>query len=369
MADPTTPFKASGPAPDSAAAARPGAPQSQQPSPSGGPQAAWDGCQPAYQAYAAASPFAAPPEPAKRRGWIVGLVAVILMFVAAMSAIHSCSAIFGSVTPKAAEPAAATGPTVAIIEISGTIQYDGTTCSPEGLRAQLDRAEQDPNIKAVVLRVNSGGGVATAGEEMSNYVRDFPKPIVVSSASTNASAAYEISSQADLIFTAETTAIGSIGTLMQVTDVSGLMEKLGISVDSITSSDSKDSSYGYRPLTEEERAHYQAMVDQINETFLLRVAAGRSMDLEEVRALANGMTYTGIDAVGNGLADEIGTLEDAEDAAAALAGLGSSYQVMYLRPSYDDLDTLLSLLGMEDETSVADVAAALKELSGEPSIR
>ena len=165
-----------------------------------------------------------------------------------------------------------TGDAVGVIDIDGTIQYDGTTCSPEGLKAQLDVAAENKHIKAVVLRVNSGGGTATAGEEMAAYVRQFRedtgKPVVVSSASVNASAAYEISSQADYIYTAKTTAIGAIGTVMQVTDLSGLMEKLGISVDNIASADSKDSSYGTRPLTEEERAYYQNMVNQINETFI-----------------------------------------------------------------------------------------------------
>ena len=155
--------------------------------------------------------------------------------------------------------------------------------APRASKAQLDRAEQNPHIKAVVLRVNSGGGTATAGEEMAEYLREFSKPVVVSSASINASAAYEISSQADYIFTAKTTSIGAIGTVMQVTDLSGLMEKLGISVDNIASADSKDSSYGTRPLTEEERAYYQAMVDQINESFIETVAQGRGMDVEAVR--------------------------------------------------------------------------------------
>ena len=134
-------------------------------------------------------------------------------------------------------------------------------------------------MKAIVLRVNSGGGTATAGEEMTSYLKDFSKPVVVSSASMNASAAYEISSQADYIFTAKTTSIGAIGTAMQITDLSGLYEKLGIRIDDITSADSKDSSYGNRPLTEEERAYYQDMVDQINETFIETVAEGRSMSL------------------------------------------------------------------------------------------
>lgn len=162
---------------------------------------------------------------------------------------------------------------VGVITIDGTIDYDGSTASPEGLKAQLDRAENNPHIKAVVLRVNSGGGTATAGEEMASYVNDFSKPVVVSSASVNASAAYEISSQADYIFAAKTTAIGAIGTAMQVTDLSGLLDKLGISVENITSAESKDSSYGTRPLTEEERAYYQAMVDTVNETFMETVAS------------------------------------------------------------------------------------------------
>ena len=133
---------------------------------------------------------------------------------------------------------------------------------------------------------------------MADYVRGFSertgKPVVVSSASVNASAAYEISSQADYIYTAKTTAIGAIGTVMQVTDLSGLMEKLGISVDNVTSADSKDSSYGTRPLTEEERAYYQDQVDQINETFIQTVAEGRDMPVEDVRALATGLTFTGM---------------------------------------------------------------------------
>lgn len=119
--------------------------------------------------------------------------------------------------------------------------------------------------------------MATAGEEMSTYIRDFSKPVVVSSASINASAAYMISSQADYIFTDKTTSIGSIGVIMSVTDLSGLYEKLGISVENITSADAKDSGAGNRPLTEEERAWYQDQVDQINEVFINFVAEGRDM--------------------------------------------------------------------------------------------
>lgn len=329
------------------------------------------------------TPYAAGPQPQvdavaqasqpKKRGWIVALVAVILLAVVSIWGIASCtSAIDESVDSLSgwgySEVGETYGDTIGIIELSGTIQYDKSACSPEGLKDLLDVAEENPDIKAVVLRVDSGGGTATAGEEMAEYVRGFSKPIVVSSASLNASAAYEISSQTDYIFVARSTAIGSIGTAMQLVDLSGLYEKLGISMENITSSDSKDSSYGTRALTEEERAAYQRQVDQINEQFIEAVAEGRGMDIEAVRALANGMTYSGIDAVENGLADEVGTLEDAIAKACELAGIDAeATDAIYLESDsyYSDLASLFTMLDEADflaDSSNDEVAALLKEL-------
>lgn len=306
---------------------------------------------------------AVPAQQPKRRGWIVGLAAVLTVLILGVATIGSCTSVFTSSmgafsyeSPSWADTV--TGDTVGIINISGTIQYDGTTSSPEGLKSQLDAAEQNPHIKAVVLRVNSGGGVATAGEEMSTYIRDFSKPVVVSSASINASAAYMISSQADYIFTDKTTSIGSIGVIMSVTDLSGLYEKLGISVENITSADAKDSGAGNRPLTEEERAWYQDQVDQINEVFINFVAEGRDMPVEDVRALATGLTFTGMDAVENGLADELGTQEAAVAKACELAGIADA-DTVYLQSSTSDLSRLLDIMGTEDSL---DVSGTLKEL-------
>ena len=303
------------------------------------------------------------PSSPKRRGWIVGLAAVLTVLILGVATIGSCTSVFTSSmgafsyeSPSWADTV--TGDTVGIINISGTIQYDGTTSSPEGLKSQLDAAEQNPHIKAVVLRVNSGGGVATAGEEMSTYIRDFSKPVVVSSASIDASAAYMISSQADYIFTDKTTSIGSIGVIMSVTDLSGLYEKLGISVENITSADAKDSGAGNRPLTEEERAWYQDQVDQINEVFINFVAEGRDMPVEDVRALATGLTFTGMDAVENGLADELGTLETAVAKACELADIADA-DTVYLQSSTSDLSRLLDIMGTEDSL---DVSGTLKEL-------
>lgn len=311
----------------------------------------------------------------KSRGWVVGIVAIVAIFLLCLFGMWSCSSALSGVASSSDDNLAyLSGDTIAVISIDGTIQYDGTTSSPEGLKEQLDKAAENDNIKAVVLRVNSGGGVATAGEEMSTYVREFmdetSKPVVVSSAATNASAAYEISSQADYIFVAKSTAIGSIGTAMQFIDYSGLMELLGISTEDVTSSSGKNSTYGTRSLTDEEREYYQAQVDQINETFIETVAEGRDMTIEEVTELATGLTYTGLDAIENGLADEVGTLEDALDKAAELAGCSSYYDTVELETySSSDLNTLLDLLSESNGgITTDDFVSALKELESDGSI-
>lgn len=313
-----------------------------------------------YPAYAST-------KPTKSRGWIVGIVIVVALAMVMMFGMWSCSSAFSSAgTSVGSDADLLTSDAVAIITIDGTIQYDGTTSSPEGLKEQLDIAANNSYIKAVVLRVNSGGGTATAGEEMTEYLREFKettgKPVVVSSAATNASAAYEISSQADYIYTAKTTSIGAIGTAMQFMDYSGLMEMLGITTEDITSAPSKDSTYGNRGLTDEEREYYQAQIDQINETFIENVAEGRGMSSDEVRKLATGLTFTGLDAVENGLADEIGTQEDAVKKAAELAGSSTAATVTLDTSSSDDLDLLLDLMSKTDGVTTEELAQALKEL-------
>lgn len=289
--------------------------------------------------------------PSRRRFALVAVVAVVLAFIVA-------GIVLLANVLKDAD--SLSGDAVALISVDGAIGYNGTSSSPEGLKSLLDRAEDDDRIKAVVLRVNSGGGTATAGEEMAQYVRQFSKPIVVSSAAINASAAYELSAMSDYIFVAKTTEIGAIGTVMQVTDLSEVMDKLGISVDSIKSAPSKDAGYGFRPLTAEEKTYYQALVDEINATFIENVAQGRGLSLDYTRSIATGLPFAGTTAVENGVADEVGTLEDAQDYAAQAAGIPGDYQVIDLAvpPSRA---SLLSLLMSGYNLSASDLTTILEE--------
>lgn len=320
--------------------------------------------------YAYASAQAAQPKKGGKGGWIaLGIILFAIVFVFTIGAL-SCSHTVSSLTSGAdafssmSEEVVTSGDSVGVIDMMGTIQYDGSSCSPEGLRELLKEAEENPDIKAVVLRVDSGGGTATAGEEMAAYVRDFSKPIVVSSASMNCSAAYEISSQADYIYVNETTAIGAIGTIMQVQDISGLLDMLGINIENIASADSKDSSYGTRPLTDEERQYYQDLVDEINETFIQNVADGRGMSVEEVRELATGMQFAGKTSVENGIADEIGTYDDALGKAAELGGItGDGYEVVNLTSTSSDLSYLMDLLGADSGSAAENID--LSQLSAE----
>ncbi len=299
----------------------------------------------------------------KSRGWIVAIVITLSVLAFLCFSVYSCTnTLSGLSTINTSGDYGldgVDGDVVAVIDLDGTIQYDGTACSPEGLKELLDRAQENNHVKALVLRVNSGGGTATAGEEMAEYLRQFDKPVVVSSASINASAAYEISSQADYIYVAKSTEIGAIGTVMQVTDLSGLFEKLGIKMETIASAESKDSSYGYRSLTEEERAYYQDMITQINDMFIENVATGRKMKEADVRKLATGLVFTGATAVENGLADGIGTREDAVKKAAELAGI-TEYTTANLTLTSYDLGNLAYLLG-EDRSSASDLLKLLEQ--------
>lgn len=306
---------------------------------------------PAYGAPVPPPPM--PQQPRRSRGWIVALAVVAALLIAALFGMWSCtSALTSAATGTTASAASTlTSDAVAIIELDDTIQYDGTACSPEGLKALLDEAASNNKIVGVVLRVNSGGGVATAGEEMTEYLKEFQeetgKPVVVSSAASNCSAAYEISSQADYIYVANTTSIGAIGTAMQMIDYSGLLELLGIEI-----------------------TYYQNQINAINELFIQNVAEGRNMDTEAVRTLATGLTFTGMEAVENGLADEVGTLEDAVNKAASLANC-TSYTTVELEQSSatTDLTSLLSLMSTNSNSiSAEDLAAALKELESNGSL-
>ena len=223
---------------------------------------------------------------------------------------------------------------VDVINIEGTIvcgadskenlfqQVNGITSGT--IMKQIREAAADDSVKALVLRIDSGGGSATAAEEVGRELLRFKeqtkKPIVATMGNTGASAAYWIAACAsDKIYANATTLTGSIGVYMPYMNTEELFKKIGITSDKIKSGPYKDIMSNDRPMTTEEKQILQNIVDEIYDQFVYTVSAGRRMETSKVRAIADGRIYTGRQAKNIGLVDELGDYYDALAAAGTLA--------------------------------------------------
>lgn len=224
---------------------------------------------------------------------------------------------------------------VAVIDIEGTImsgsaeenlfgQASGVTSG--SIMKQIREAAADDSVKALVLRIDSGGGSATAAEEISRELLRFKtetkKPIIAAMGDMGASAAYWIAACcSDKIYANATTLTGSIGVYMPYMNTEELYKKIGITSEKIKSGPYKDILSNDRPMTAEEKIILQNIVNEIYESFIATVAVGRQMDAAKVRQLADGRIYTGQQAKNVGLVDEIGNYYDALAEAGKLAGI------------------------------------------------
>ena len=234
------------------------------------------------------------------------------------------------------------GPRVALVVVDGVIS------DPREIVDQLERAQHNPAIRAVVLRVNSpGGGVAASQEihaELTRLRTVHGKPVVSSMASVAASGGYYIASASDRIVANPGSITGSIGVLMQIPNVSGLLQKLGLRSVVIKSGEHKDLASPTRELTEEERRLLQQVLDDIHDQFIEAVATGRKLARDKVVALADGRIFSGRQAMALGLVDELGDLQDAIQRAGQLAGIpGRPRVVQEPRRRFRLLDLLTGL--------------------------
>lgn len=234
------------------------------------------------------------------------------------------------------EPFRAAEDRIVVIRLEGSIQegiggffYGGIT--PRLVRNQLDRAAADKSIKGVVLRIDSPGGSIAASQEIAAMIRNFEKPVVVSMADMAASGGYYIAAPAQGIVAQPGTLTGSIGVISTLMDMEGLYEKLGIEVEIIKSGEHKDMLS--RTLTEEERQIMQDISDGAYNQFIAEVAEGRGMDPEEVRRLATGQLYLGIQALELGLVDRLGGVEEAIEYLAELNNLEQPVRYEFPQPS------------------------------------
>ena len=241
---------------------------------------------------------------------------------------------------------------IAVIPLSGTITtgdsslLSGSAITPDLVRDYLEKAEADRSVKAIVLRIDSPGGEIAPCQEILWEIEEIgkTKTVVVSMGSTAASGGYYISAKADKIVALPTTMTGSIGVISQIMNIDGLLEKLGIEIETFKGGEYKDMYRGLREMTLEEKEIMQGMINEYYEQFVEVVAEGRGLSEEEVRNLATGQMYTGTKAKELGLIDELGDLNTAINLTAEIAGIETPVVEYYQTPRL----TLWSLLGLVD---------------------
>lgn len=250
---------------------------------------------------------------------------------------------------------------VAVIYAEGNIVDGGAKDQVAGDRFAkiIQDVRNDKDVKAVVLRVSSPGGSVLASEKIKaelDLLRESV-PVIASYGEYAASGGYWISANSDYIFSNATTLTGSIGVFSMIPDIGGTIKnKLHVNVTPVNSNEHADMYGMIRPLDNKEVAYMQASVEKIYDKFTNIVAAGRDMTVENVDAIAQGRVWTGAEALGIGLVDQIGTIEDAINyAATSIEGVTSvnDVQVVAYPKPQTPIEALLESFGGKGESVFA----------------
>lgn len=266
------------------------------------------------------------------------LLVVVLIFLALLLLFIGCmQAARLLLRQDEGEGGRAAAGSVGLVEIRGMILD-----SREPVR-QLRHFLKNDGIKAVVLRIDSPGGVVGPSQEIHDEVRRLAavKKVVVSMGSMAASGGYYVAAPATVIYANPGTITASIGVLIKFSNIEGLMDKIGIKSTTVKTGAFKDAGSPTRPLAPEERAMFQAVIDSTHEQFVRAVAEGRKLPPERVRELADGRILSGEQAKGVGLVDKLGGQQEAIAEAGRLAGItGEPAVVLPPRKKVNYLDLL-----------------------------
>ena len=234
------------------------------------------------------------------------------------------------------------GPRVAIVELEGII------LESEAVVRELEEHQGNPAVRAVVIRVNSPGGVVAPTQEIYAAVQRLRKgkPVVASLGSVAASGGYYVAAAADRIYANPGTLTGSIGVVMQLANLEGLLKKVGVNYVVVKSGQYKDIGNFARTMTPEERRMLQAMLDDVHNQFIDAVAEGRKLPRTEVLGFADGRIVSGQQAKSLRMVDALGGLDEAIADAAKLAGLPEKPKLILPRRRFSLFDFLRNRLGV-----------------------
>ncbi len=213
----------------------------------------------------------------------------------------------------------------------GVVQVVGPIVSSDRIVREIVDFGKDDSIDAVVLRVDSPGGGVGPSQEIYTEVERLAaiKPVVVSMGSVAASGGYYVAAPADKIVANPGTITGSIGVIMGFTNYEELLEKIGLKSSVVKSGKHKDIGSPVRPMTDDDRAILQTLIDDVHRQFVNAIAKGREMEFDAVLPLADGRIFTGKQAKELGLVDQLGNFRDAVSLAASLAKIDGEPKLVY----------------------------------------
>jgi protease IV len=247
-------------------------------------------------------------------------------------------------------------PKVLVVPIEGTltdkVRRDFIRTRPDTVRqvaTHLQKAEKDPDIRAVVLKIDTPGGTVTASDLLYHEIKGFRertgRPVVAAMMNMATSGGYYISLPADRILAHPTTLTGSIGVIFFRPDVHSLMERLGLGVVAHKTGKYKDAGSPFRPGSADETAIFQNLVEELGDRFHSLVREHRNISPEAMEAIVSAQVFLAPRAKELGLVDRIGYLDDALDMARELAELPEDARVViYRRTEYPD-DTIYNSAG------------------------
>jgi protease-4 len=242
----------------------------------------------------------------------------------------------------------------------GLVEVRGVIIDSQETVKQLNELRKNDDVKAVVLRIDSPGGVVGPSQEIYAEVKKLgaKKKVVVSMGSLAASGGYYIAVPAAVIMANPGTITGSIGVLMKFSNIEGLLGKIGVKAFTLKTGKFKDTGSPIRNMTDQDKAVMQNVIDNVQNQFVNAVAEGRRLPVEEIRKIADGRIFTGEQALSLKLIDKIGTLQDAIEEAGRLGGIKGEPQV--IRPAR----TKRPLLDMLVEESSSKIKGVVTKESG-----